>query len=301
MITVDRVAEMRRMCDRERAAGRRVGFVPTMGALHEGHLSLIRAARAEADTVVVSIFVNPTQFGPGEDIDSYPRSMEADLAACEREGVDIVFRPSSGEMYPRPPATRIVVSGVSGPLEGEFRPGHFEGVALVCTKLFNAVGPCRAYFGEKDAQQLRVVRRLVEDLCMPVEVVDCPTVRDPDGIALSSRNAYLTPDERERARALSRALFAMADRVAAGERRAEDILAHGREVLARGRPDAVDYLAIVDGDTFEPVEVLEGPVLACGAIHIGKARLIDNVALTPPAAAVHPGRTQDDSEQGETG
>ena len=194
--TIATIAELRSHLDAARAAGRRVGFVPTMGYLHDGHASLMRAARAECDVVVTSIFVNPLQFGPSEDLDAYPRDLTGDTALAEANGVDVVFAPSTAEMYPEAILTTVSVREVSATLEGRTRPTHFDGVATVVAKLFSIVGPCSAYFGEKDFQQLAVVRRLVADLSIPVEVVGCPTVREPDGLAMSSRNAYLTPEER---------------------------------------------------------------------------------------------------------
>lgn len=262
------------------AASRTVGFVPTMGALHPGHLSLVRRARAETDLCLVSIFVNPTQFGPAEDIDRYPRPLDEDLRACEAEGVDVVFHPSAEEVYPRDPITEIRVRGLTDRMEGVHRPGHLEGVCLVVAKLLGIVGPCRAYFGRKDAQQLAVVRRMAEDLNIPAEIVGCETVRDPDGLALSSRNVYLAPAERERARCLSRALFAMRGGVTAGETDTSKLLALGRAELDRGEPDAVEYLEVVDPESFDPLEEVPGEALACGAIRISGTRLIDNVSLT---------------------
>jgi len=235
-----------------------IGFVPTMGAFHDGHLSLFRAAREENETVVVSLFVNPAQFGPGEDLASYPRDVERDLPLGEKAGVDVLFKPHPDEIYPPGFQTWVEVEELGRGLEGEFRPGHFRGVATVCLKLFNLVRPQRAYFGQKDAQQAAVVRRMVRDLAVPVEVRVLPTVRDADGLALSSRNAYLSPEERERALALPRAL-ATKDPESA------------RELL---RDLEVDYLEIAD---FEP------KVLAA-AVRIGRTRLIDNVVLEGDAA-----------------
>lgn len=277
MITTSRIADVRKVCEAERAEGRRVGFVPTMGALHEGHLSLIRLARTETDVVVVSIFVNPAQFGPHEDLAAYPRPLEADLDACDTEGVDLVFHPEPEEIYPEPTVTTVHVSGLTERMEGIVRPGHFDGVALVCAKLFNIVGPCAAYFGEKDAQQLRVVGHLVSDLDLPIEIVACPTVRDHDGLALSSRNVYLGPAEHDRALALPRALRTVEGLVAGGERDASALERAGRAELTRA--DETDYLEVVDPDTLERVEVVDGPVLVCGAIRVGRTRLIDNVLI----------------------
>jgi pantoate--beta-alanine ligase len=265
VITTPLRAELRKICDAERANGLRVGFVPTMGALHEGHRSLIRRARAENTFVVVSIFVNPTQFGPHEDLAAYPRTLDADLRACEDEGVDLVFHPDADEVYTGEPKTTIHVAELTDTMEGAHRPGHFEGVALVCTKLFNMVGTCEAYFGQKDAQQLRVIRQVVADLDLPVDVVSCETIRDADGLALSSRNAYLSAQERARALALPRALRAIADGASLDDARA---MLTGVEV---------EYLDTVDPDTLDPTTGT--PALVCGAIRVGSTRLIDNVTI----------------------
>lgn len=279
MIVTSRIDEVREQTARARAAGRSVGLVPTMGALHEGHLSLVRRARRDDDLCVVSIFVNPTQFGPAEDLDAYPRPIHEDIRACGVEGVDLVFNPDAEEMYPRPPATTIRVEGIAEPMEGQHRPGHLEGVCLAVAKLLNIVGPCRAYFGEKDAQQLRVVRRMAEDLNLPAEIVGCPTVRDPDGLALSSRNVYLSAPDRERALSLPRALAAVQEAVEAGEPDARKLQDLGLAELERGAPDAVDYLELVDPETLDAVDEVRGEVLVCGAIRIGGARLIDNITV----------------------
>ena len=263
MITTARSAETRKICDAERVAGARVGFVPTMGALHAGHRSLIHRARDETTFVVVSVFVNPTQFGPHEDLAAYPRTLDDDLRICEAEGVDLVFHPDADEIYPEPPRATIHIEGLTETMEGAHRPGHFDGVCLVCTKLFSIVGWCTAYFGQKDAQQLRVIKQLGRDLDLPVDVVGCETIRDADGLALSSRNAYLAPDERARALALPRALRAIEN---------GSSLEEGRSMLADVE---VDYLVMVDPDTLEPVA--HGPALVCGAIRVGATRLIDNV------------------------
>jgi pantoate--beta-alanine ligase len=280
MIATSRIAEVRKLTDEARAEGKRIGFVPTMGALHEGHRSLVRRAAADCDYVVVSIFVNPTQFAPSEDLSKYPRTFVDDLEASRAEGADLVFHPDADEMYPQPSRTSIVVDGITEPMEGVIRPGHFAGVALVCAKLFNIVGPCTAFFGEKDAQQLRVVRRMVADLSMPVEVVPCPTVRDADGLALSSRNAYLKSEDRDRALALSRALSEVARLVDAGEHDVAALEAAGRRVLERAELDGIDYLEVVDPDTLEHLDRVDGTVLVCGAIRVGTTRLIDNLTIS---------------------
>lgn len=256
-----------------------LGFVPTMGYLHEGHLALVRRARAECPSVAVSIFVNPTQFGPREDFARYPRDPERDLALLEKEGVDLVFMPEAAEMYPPGFDTWVEVGTITRRLEGRARPGHFRGVATVVCKLFNIVQPRRAYFGEKDAQQLRVVRKMVRDLDMPIEIVPVPTVREPDGLALSSRNVYLSPDERRQALALSAALRLAQELVAQGERRAAVLRARMRRRI-RQEPDArIDYVSVADAETLEELTVVDRPALVSLAVRIGATRLIDNVVV----------------------
>ena len=249
----------------------RVGLVPTMGALHAGHRSLIERARSENSRVVVSIFVNPIQFGPNEDLDHYPRPIEADLDMLRSEGVDCVYMPRARDMYPEGATTRVLVDGVALPLEGQARPGHFEGVATVVTKLLWAVRPGRAYFGQKDAQQVAVVKRLAADLDTGVEIVVCPTVREADGLAVSSRNAYLSPQERAAAASLRRALHAAADSYRSGERDPAVLRGRLREVIEREPLAAIDYAEVVDpGDFSSPGR------LAVLAVRFGKTRLIDN-------------------------
>jgi pantoate--beta-alanine ligase len=277
MIATGRITEMRKLLDEARSEGKRVGFVPTMGALHDGHRSLVRRARTETDYVVVSIFVNPTQFSPDEDLSKYPRTFADDLDACKAEGADLVFHPAPEEIYPEPSLTQVTVQRISEPMEGVVRPGHFAGVALVCAKLFNIVGPCTAYFGEKDAQQLRLIRRMVRDLSMPVEIVPCATVRDADGLALSSRNKYLKPEDRERSLALSRALRTIADAIGEGETGVATLEARGRNVLEGADLDGIEYLEVVDPETLDHLERVAGDVLVCGAVRVGGTRLIDNV------------------------
>ncbi len=253
------------------------GFVPTMGYLHEGHLSLVRRARAENDRVAVSIFVNPTQFGPHEDYARYPRDLERDLRLLEPLGVDLVFIPSVEEMYPPGFQTWVIVEEVSRPLEGASRPGHFRGVATVVAKLFNILQPDRAYFGQKDAQQTVVIRRMVQNI--PVEIVICPTVREPDGLAMSSRNTYLNPEERRAATVLFRALQAAKVRYEAGERDAERLREAMREVI-RAEPLArIDYVSVAHPETLQELERVEGPALLSLAVYIGTTRLIDNLML----------------------
>jgi pantoate--beta-alanine ligase len=274
------IAELRAVCDRARAVGRSVGFVPTMGAFHEGHRSLLRRARAECDLAVCSIFVNPTQFDDPADLAAYPRDEEADLREAGALGIDLAFVPSVEEMYPAGAPEVTVDPGPLGErLEGAARPGHFRGVATVVAKLFHAVGPCRAYFGEKDAQQLAVIQRMVRDLSFPVEVVPCPTVREPDGLAMSSRNRRLTPEQREAATCLFLALAEAAELARAGERDAAKLVAvMAREIGAT--PQArIDYVAVVDEETFEEVREIRGPARALVAARFGEVRLIDNLLL----------------------
>ena len=256
-----------------------VGLVPTMGFLHDGHLSLIRRAREECDTVVVSLFVNPKQFGPGEDLASYPRDEERDAALAAEAGADVLFAPAGDEVYPPGFATSIEVGGLTDVMCGAARPGHFAGVATVVTKLFNMVGPDVAYFGQKDAQQALVIRKLVRDLDMPIRVEICPTVRDADGLALSSRNAYLTPDERERALAINRALRAAEQAVAEGRIAAGDVLAAARAEL-EGAGLEPEYLELRSAKDLAPVERVNGSTLLAVAARIGRARLIDNTILS---------------------
>jgi pantoate--beta-alanine ligase len=272
-------AELRAATDAARDTGAGVGFVPTMGALHAGHRALLARARAENAFMVASVFVNPLQFGPSEDLASYPRDRDADLAVLRAEGTDLVFLPAEGEMWPVPPEVRLRVGGLAERLEGLVRPGHLDGVATVVAKLLHLAGPCRAYFGQKDAQQLAVVRRMVADLAFPNEIVACPTVREPDGLAVSSRNAYLSAAERRRATSLYRALRAGLAAFAAGRRDPADVEAAARDLLEDAPGVEPDYVALVDPVTFEPVKQAEpGQVLATAA-RVGRTRLIDNVIL----------------------
>jgi pantoate--beta-alanine ligase len=282
LTVLDTIPGFRAALDVARADGHTVGFVPTMGALHAGHRSLLDTARRECDVVAASIFVNPLQFGAGEDLASYPSDLDEDLRLCAAAGVDWVFAPSVEEMYPdgAPMATTVSVSGVSEELEGASRPTHFAGVATVVAKLFALAGICRAYFGEKDWQQLAVIRRMATDLSFPVEVIGCPTVREPDGLALSSRNVYLTPEERAAAPALHRSLLAGLEAIGAGER---DPLAVRSAMLAvlDGVAEAqVDYLEVREASTLAPMGTLSGTLRLLGAARFGKARLIDNVGAT---------------------
>ncbi|MEX2100642.1 MAG: pantoate--beta-alanine ligase [Acidimicrobiia bacterium] len=288
MITLETVAEARAACDAARAAGKTVGFVPTMGYFHEGHRSLMRAARAANDFLVVSLFVNPTQFGPSEDLTKYPRDPEGDSAAAAAEGVDLMFMPSVPEMYPAGARTTVHVDGLTSTLCGASRPTHFDGVTTVVTKLFSIVGPCRAYFGRKDAQQLAVIRRMAIDLDLPVEVVGCPLVREPDGLAMSSRNAYLTSDDREAALVLSRALFLAAEAAARGEREAGALRAVVLDTIARCPDVRLDYAEVVDAVNLEPIDRIESDTLIAVAAFVGQTRLIDNVAIPYPERKPEP-------------
>ena len=272
-------AELGAATDAARQRGAGVGFVPTMGALHAGHRALLARARAENGFVVASVFVNPLQFGPAEDLASYPRDREADLAILAAEGTDLAFLPAEGEVWPSPPEVRLRVGGLADRLEGLIRPGHLDGVATVVAKLLHLVGPSRAYFGQKDAQQLAVVRRMVEDLAFPNQIVACPTVREPDGLAVSSRNAYLSATERERATALFRALSAGRDAFLAGRRDPGAVEAAARDLL-EGMPGVEpDYVALVEEATFEPAKQAEAGQVLATAARVGRTRLIDNVIL----------------------
>ncbi len=277
---IDTITELQRATAAPRAAERSVGFVPTMGAFHDGHRSLIERARAETDVTVVSIFVNPLQFSDPNDLARYPRTRDRDLRDAERLDVDLVFAPDEREMYPSgEPAVTVDPGPLGDRLEGASRPGHFRGVATVVARLFNAVGRCRAYFGEKDAQQVAVVRRMVGDLAFPVDVVTCPTVREPDGLAMSSRNALLAPEDRDSAGCLFLALSEAAQRARAGERAASALVAvMAREIGATPRA-RLDYAAVVDDETFEEVRTIERRARALVAARFGDVRLIDNLLL----------------------
>ena len=262
-----------------RREGRRLGFVPTMGALHEGHLSLVRAAKTACDLVAASIFVNPTQFGPNEDLAKYPRSFERDCELLERKGVELLFAPSVEEMYPAGAVTWVTVGGLSERLDGRSRPGHFRGVTTVVAKLFNIVEPDAAFFGQKDAAQVAIIRRMVRDLNLPVEIVVCPIVREADGLAMSSRNAYLDPEQRKRALVLHRSLMRVQRLAEGGERDAAKLLAAGRAEFAGEAAVRLDYFEIVDPDTLDSVEDVAGGALVAVAAVVGSTRLIDNVLL----------------------
>lgn len=276
MRIVKSIAEMQSVCRELRKGGSVLGFVPTMGALHEGHLSLVRRARTECEIVVASIFVNPLQFAPGEDFAQYPRTFNEDCRWLEAEGVAFLFAPEAAEMYPPGAVTIVTVSGVGDRLDGASRPGHFTGVATVVAKLFHVVAPERAYFGQKDAAQLAVLRQMVRDLNFDVEMVGCAIVRDADGLALSSRNKYLSAMEREQAPALHRALLRMERMIAEGERQSAALVRGGMEALKVVAGVRVDYLAIVDANTLLPVTSVETGTLVAVAAYVGNTRLIDN-------------------------
>jgi pantoate--beta-alanine ligase len=279
MITVRTETDLRQAVAAWRAAGERIGFVPTMGALHPGHLSLVRLAREHATKVVASVFVNPTQFGPNEDFNRYPRQPETDLGLLETAGCDLAFLPAVETIYPPGNATFVEPAGAAEGLEGACRPGHFRGVATVVCALFNLVRADVAVFGEKDAQQLVVIRQMVRDLHLPVEIVPAPTVREADGLAMSSRNAYLAPEEREAASVLHRALRAAETAISEGERRGDAVRHRLREVLNTEPLARVEYAEVVDAETFQPVETLRGRLVLPLAVRIGGTRLIDNLSL----------------------
>lgn len=280
MITLTTITEVRAACDAARASGQSVGLVPTMGYFHEGHRSLMRAARGGNDLVVVSLFVNPTQFAPTEDLASYPRDPVGDAAVAEAEGVDVLFIPSVAEMYADGARTTVHVAGLTERMCGATRPGHFDGVTTIVAKLFSIVGPSRAYFGRKDAQQLAVIRRMTTDLDLPIEVVGCALVREADGLALSSRNSYLTGDERSAATILAGSLYMASEAVVAGQRDAAALRQLIVDTVDRSPLVRLDYVEIVDATTLEPVEQITADTLVALAAYVGKARLIDNVTIT---------------------
>jgi len=281
MKTCKTIEEMQAASWAARLGGLRLGFVPTMGALHEGHLSLVRAAKTQCDVVVVSIFVNPLQFGPNEDLAKYPRNLDRDCQLLEKESVDFLFLPTVEEMYPEKAITYVTVEGLSEKLCGRSRPGHFRGVTTVVAKLFNIIEPDLSCFGQKDAAQAAIIRRLVRDLNFPVEIVVCPIVRDPDGLAMSSRNAYLNADQRKCALVLHRSLVEVRTRFEQGERLAAKLIESGKRVLAEESAVRLDYLEIVDTDTLEPEAEVRSTVLVAVAAFVGSTRLIDNVVLSP--------------------
>jgi pantoate--beta-alanine ligase len=281
---ISSISEMRAAVRELAQAGKSVGLVPTMGALHEGHLSLVRRAKSECDAAVTTIFVNPTQFAPHEDFSKYPRTLEADLRALATANCDMVFVPGRDEMYPPDASTFIEPPTVALPLEGVFRPGHFRGVATVVLKLFNMILADKAYFGQKDFQQALVIQRMVADLNVPTQVVVCPIIREPDGLAMSSRNRYLSPSERQQGLALSRALNFIRDRVSRRERDATALKGQMQETLEAAGIVRVDYATIADPQTLAEVTCLEGPAVALIAAFVGTTRLIDNCLLVPPGS-----------------
>lgn len=276
MRIVHTIAEARDITRKARAEGQTVGLVPTMGYFHEGHLTLMREARKQNDLVVVSLFVNPTQFGPNEDFKSYPRDLDRDASMAESVGVDLIFNPPVDEMYPEGYATSVEVEGITEGLCGASRPHHFKGVTTVVAKLFNIVQPDRAYFGMKDYQQLKVIERMTTDLNMPLEIVEVPTVREPDGLAMSSRNTYLSPEEREAALVLRKSLDHARDLVLGGLTDGHELRAAILEFIEREPLACIDYVEVVDSETLRPVKRIEGRVLVALAVRIGRTRLIDN-------------------------
>ncbi len=273
------IDEVRQWVQQQKAQGYPIHFVPTMGYFHEGHLSLMRRAKSDGGKVIVSIFVNPLQFGPHEDFERYPRDFERDRQLAESVGVDALFYPEVSEMYPEGYQTEVRVKKLSQPLCGRSRPGHFEGVATVVMKLFHIVTPDRAYFGEKDFQQLRIIQQMVRDTNLPITIVPCPIVREPDGLAMSSRNVYLTPEERQAATVLYRSLCWAQEQVQAGERDAQRIRQGVYEQIAQEPLARIDYVEVVDAESLEPVDRIERPTLVAVAVYFGKARLIDNTVL----------------------
>jgi pantoate--beta-alanine ligase len=271
---------MKAVCRQVQRAGKTLGFVPTMGALHQGHLSLVRASKSRCDVTAVSIFVNPLQFGPSEDLDKYPRSLERDNGLLKELGVDLLFVPGVDEMYPRGAKSYVLVEELCDKLDGASRPGHFRGVATVVAKLFEIVRPDCAFFGQKDAAQVAVLRKMVSDLNLDVELVVCPIVREKDGLAMSSRNAYLTPQQRQQALVLHRSLMRVQAAADAGERDTAKLIAIGKQVIAEEPGARLDYFAIVDPDTLDPVAHVAHGVLVAVAAYVGVTRLIDNILLT---------------------
>ena len=287
MRSIATAAEITAISKEARRAGQRVGLVPTMGALHEGHLSLVRAARAQSDLVVVSIFVNPTQFGPKEDFSKYPRTLEKDLALLEAEKVDFIFSPSVQEMYPPGSSTWVTVEGLSEKLDGRSRPGHFRGVTTVVSKLFNIVQPDLAVFGQKDAAQAAIIRSMVDDLHFDVRILVCPIVREKDGLAMSSRNVYLNPEQRKQAIVLYRALTRVQTLADQGERNASTLISAGKQVVAEEPQVRLDYFEIVNWETLDPVPDISKGALVAVAAYVGGTRLIDNVMLYGAGQAGH--------------
>ncbi len=276
------IQSVRKLVKAARAKGKRIGFVPTMGALHIGHVSLIEAATHNTDFVVVSIFVNPTQFGPGEDFERYPRPFDEDLEICRKHGVDVVFAPTAEEMYPKENLTWVNVEKLSKLLCGQFRPGHFRGVATVCAKLFNIVTPDIAFFGQKDAQQAIVVKRMVADLNMPLKILVCPTIREPNGLAMSSRNQYLTAKQKIDAALIYKSLQKCEELIQAGVTATAEIIGQMRKILDEIPSAKIEYVSIVNAETLQSIDKITGKVLAAVAIKIGSTRLVDNILVDAP-------------------
>lgn len=280
MKRIEKINEIRNILDLERKANHSIALVPTMGFLHEGHLSLIKEARQNNDIVVVSIFVNPTQFGPNEDLETYPRDINRDVNLCEQEGVDYIFNPSVEEMYGEDYATYVITeSDITNKLCGASREGHFKGVMSVVTKLFNIIGPDKAYFGRKDYQQVAVIKKMVRDLNIPVEIIDCPIVRESDGLAMSSRNTYLTPKERKDALVLNRSLKEAKERILKGEKNKDVIREEILDKINEIPYSEIDYVEILDATTLENIETIDRDVVIALAVKIGKPRLIDNIVV----------------------
>jgi len=275
------IKKTREIIKQAKAAGKTIGLVPTMGALHEGHLSLIRICRQKCDFVIVSIFVNPTQFGPAEDLAKYPRPFEWDCRLCRDNGVDLVFAPAAEEMYPQKQIIWVDVETLGDHLCGASRPGHFRGVCTVVAKLFNIIIPDFAFFGQKDAQQLAIIRQMVRGLNMNLEICPCPTVREPDGLALSSRNQYLDSQQRQQALCLLQALRRAGEMVAAGQSDTQAIIAAMKEIIERQPQTRIDYISIVDNDLLQPISRLDRPALIALAVYLGPTRLIDNIIVDP--------------------
>ncbi|NSW89991.1 MAG: pantoate--beta-alanine ligase [Firmicutes bacterium] len=279
MKIIKSIKEMKDIIKQEKTFGKTIGLVPTMGFLHEGHLSLIRTSSSKDDIIIVSIFVNPTQFGPNEDYDKYPRDLKRDVSLAEDAGADLIFAPDVEEMYPQGYKTYVNVENITEVLCGKSRPGHFRGVTTVVAKLFNIIQPDRAYFGLKDAQQYIVIKKMVEDLNMNLEVVPCPIVREADGLAMSSRNIYLSIEERKAALILSKSLFEAEDMVKSGERNAEKILERIYSIISSEKLANIDYIEAVNADTLEKISEIKGKVLIALAVKIGNTRLIDNIIV----------------------
>jgi pantoate--beta-alanine ligase len=279
MEVAETIQSVRKLLKAARAEGKKIGLVPTMGALHIGHISLIEAAARETDFVVVSIFVNPTQFGPSEDFEKYPRPFEADLKICEEHGVDVAFAPTSKEMYKSENLTWVNVEKLTEPLCGQFRPGHFRGVTTVCAKLFNIVMPDIAFFGQKDAQQAIAIKRMVADLNMPLEIVVCPTIREPNGLAISSRNQYLSEQRRKDAALIYKSLQKCKEMIEAGVTDTRKIIDQMHKILNHIPSATIEYISIVDAETLKSVDKVAGKVLAAAAVKIGSTRLIDNILV----------------------